>query len=187
MPPALEISGQKFGQLTVVKRIGSNNQGSSTWECLCDCGKICIAVGKSLRYGTTTDCGHLPTHCRRGHEFNEENSHIIKNGKQKGKVHCRACKRANRDEQKLKVLTHYSNNNILCCAWEGCNITDIDMLTLDHTDNNGAEHRREIGIYGGTHMYAWTIANNFPNGFQTLCSNHQLKKEVAGYRAFRGY
>ena len=27
-------------------------------------------------------------------------------------------------------------------------------------------------------MYAWIIRNNFPEGFRTLCANHQLKKEI---------
>lgn len=186
MPKALEIAGQKFGQLTVIRREGSTKQGA-TWLCLCDCGKECIAIGKLLRYGTITDCGHLPTHCRRGHEFTPENSYRITSGPRKGQRHCRACKSVNRNAQKLSVLTHYSSNNILCCSWEGCNITDIDMLTLDHTEDSGAEHRREIKISGGTHMYGWIVTNGFPEGFQTLCGGHQFKKEIMKYREIRGY
>lgn len=30
--------GKRFHELTVLKKAGSNRQGSITWECLCDCG-----------------------------------------------------------------------------------------------------------------------------------------------------
>ncbi len=35
-----DLTGQKFGQMTVIRRSASNRQGSSTWECLCDCGAM---------------------------------------------------------------------------------------------------------------------------------------------------
>ncbi len=77
---------------------------------------------------------------------------------------------------KLEVLTHYGKEGRLECASLDCSITDIDMLTLDHVNNNGAAHRKEIG--NGKTMYNWVRKNGFPEGFQTLCANHQLKKEI---------
>ena len=36
----IDLTGQEFGYLTVVRRAGSAN-GSATWECKCHCGHIC--------------------------------------------------------------------------------------------------------------------------------------------------
>ena len=55
-----DITGIKFGQLQVLYRYYQNTpQGQARWVCLCDCGKISIPRGASLRNGTTTSCGCL--------------------------------------------------------------------------------------------------------------------------------
>lgn len=33
------LIGQRFGRLTVIKRVGSNQHGKAIWLCRCDCGK----------------------------------------------------------------------------------------------------------------------------------------------------
>jgi hypothetical protein len=65
----------------------------------------------------------------------------------------------------------------LGCCWEGCSIVDPDMLTLDHINNDGNVTRK--GSYkGGVSFYAKVKRDGFPEGFQTLCHNHQWKKEI---------
>jgi hypothetical protein len=76
---------------------------------------------------------------------------------------------------KEKVLTHYGHDGALECCWLSCTVRDIDMLTLDHIKNDGAIHRKEIGL---SSIYRWVKKHGFPEGFQTLCMNHQLKKEI---------
>ena len=71
---------------------------------------------------------------------------------------------------KLLVLSHYGG----CCAV--CGITDPNLLTIDHINNDGAEHKRKIG--GSSRLYRWLIHNNFPSGFQVLCWNHNWLKRV---------
>lgn len=51
------IIGQRFGKLTVVKHIGSNNKGNAIWECKCDCGNIIQAQGIYLRNSHVQSCG----------------------------------------------------------------------------------------------------------------------------------
>lgn len=75
---------------------------------------------------------------------------------------------------KEEVLTHYGHDGALECCWSSCTVRDIDMLTLDHVKDDGAEHRKSVR---GS-MYAWLKSQGFPEGFQTLCANHQLKKEI---------
>lgn len=37
--PAKDLTGQRFGYLTVVRRAGTNASKCATWVCRCDCGK----------------------------------------------------------------------------------------------------------------------------------------------------
>lgn len=89
--------------------------------------------------------------------------------------------RVNREKRqavRVEALTHYGNG-CLQCVWNGCEVIDPDMLTLDHTENNGAAERRESGkksIGGSTFSY-WLKTHGWPTGYQTLCWNHQWKKE----------
>lgn len=54
----IDLTGQKFGRLTVVKRI--ENKGKSTmWECLCTCGNVTNVSAGNLRKGHTQSCGCL--------------------------------------------------------------------------------------------------------------------------------
>ena len=81
-------------------------------------------------------------------------------------------------DEKLAALTHYGKEGFLQCCWSGCDVTDVDMLSLDHIENDGAEHRRESGNNGGHKMYRMLRQQGYPDGFQTLCMNHQTKKEL---------
>jgi hypothetical protein len=85
---------------------------------------------------------------------------------------------------KLDTLTHYGKAGLLLCCWEGCTCDDIDMLTLDHIENNGAEHRK-AGFPKGSQGFARLKNAGYPEGYQTLCWNHQWKKEIARLRQCR--
>ncbi len=58
MAKAIDLTGRRFGRLTVVER--SENRGKYVaWKCLCDCGNEKIATAYSLIRGTTLSCGCL--------------------------------------------------------------------------------------------------------------------------------
>lgn len=84
-----------------------------------------------------------------------------------------------RDKVKLDVLSHYSQGKLKC---NNCGIGDIDVLCLDHINNNGVDHRKQAGIVGGK-IYRWLIKNNYPKGFQVLCFNCNMKKSFNGVLA----
>lgn len=52
-----DLTGQRFGKLTVIKFVGRNKYGNSLWECRCDCGGIKTANASNLRDGCTKSCG----------------------------------------------------------------------------------------------------------------------------------
>ena len=76
-------------------------------------------------------------------------------------------------KRKLEVLQHYSNSNIPFCNI--CKIEDIDILTIDHIYNNGAEHRKKMK---GHDLYYELIKTDFPKGYQVLCRNCNYKKFI---------
>lgn len=53
-----DLSGQKFGRLTVVSR--AENKGTrASWVCKCECGNTTKATGTNLRAGIKKSCGCL--------------------------------------------------------------------------------------------------------------------------------
>lgn len=55
----IDLTGQKFGMLTVIRR-GTNTKGNKcTWICKCDCGreKKKAVAGYDLKTGKVTSCG----------------------------------------------------------------------------------------------------------------------------------
>ena len=58
MSRTLDISGQVFGRLTVLRFVEVVKR-SARWECLCLCGNKCIVPCANLRNGNTKSCGCL--------------------------------------------------------------------------------------------------------------------------------
>jgi len=81
--------------------------------------------------------------------------------------------RKKNEEIRLACLHHYSNGTMKCAE---CDVSDVDMLLLDHINDDGAEHRRNIGGTGS--LYAALMRLGFPPGIQVLCANHNHKKEI---------
>ena len=76
-----------------------------------------------------------------------------------------------------KVLEHYGNKCV-CCGE-----TRNHFLTIDHINNNGAKHRREISVNGdgkNVNINSWLVKNNYPDGFQILCWNCNCAKGFYG-------
>ena len=57
----IDLTRQKFGRLTVIKRVENSKNGHSRWLCKCECGnpKDVIVFGLSLKSGNTQSCGCL--------------------------------------------------------------------------------------------------------------------------------
>lgn len=54
-----DITGKKFGMLTVVERLPNSKDKRTRWKCICDCGNETIARGESLKNAHTRSCGCL--------------------------------------------------------------------------------------------------------------------------------
>lgn len=57
MGKMIDITGQKFGKLTVIENAGKRDGRRYYWKCKCECGNEIIVLGTSLRNGNTKSCG----------------------------------------------------------------------------------------------------------------------------------
>ncbi len=96
------------------------------------------------------------------------------------RVRANAWGAAAKQRLRLEVFARYSeDNNCVCCGFD-----DPRSLSIDHINDNGADHRRSIGLAGrgGYDFYRWLKQNGYPDGFQVLCSNCQFKKRAEKWR-----
>lgn len=59
MAVAIDLTGERFGRLRVIRRNGSSQHKKALWLCRCDCGTEVSVVSASLRSGLTESCGCL--------------------------------------------------------------------------------------------------------------------------------
>lgn len=53
----MDLTGHRYGKLTVVSMAGRMSSGITSWNCVCDCGKTCIRGRKTLRKYEHSSCG----------------------------------------------------------------------------------------------------------------------------------
>lgn len=54
-----DLTGMVFGRLAVLRLAGKDKSNSRFWECQCECGRLHITLGRSLRNGSCRSCGCL--------------------------------------------------------------------------------------------------------------------------------
>ena len=63
MSRLVDLTGKRFGRLTVVKRsedyVSKNGNHKTMWLCVCDCGNEIVTLGESLKKEQTKSCGCL--------------------------------------------------------------------------------------------------------------------------------
>lgn len=55
----IDLTGQKFGRLTVIRKAENPSEAHIKWLCECECGNFITTRGTSLRSGITKSCGCL--------------------------------------------------------------------------------------------------------------------------------
>lgn len=88
---------------------------------------------------------------------------------------CKKCHDIQGKDNHLKVrtqvLNHYGNKCVQCGE------TIQEFLTIDHINNDGAKHRKEMGG-SGSNMYHYARRFGFPDNLQLLCQNCNFAKGV---------
>lgn len=57
MGKLVDLTGQRFGRLSVVSREQNNKNNKAMWLCKCDCGNLKTILGSHLTSGNTQSCG----------------------------------------------------------------------------------------------------------------------------------
>lgn len=59
MAHVLDMSGHRYGRLTVLHREPNSRLGRARWHCRCDCGREATYDGANIRNGKSLSCGCL--------------------------------------------------------------------------------------------------------------------------------
>ena len=108
-----DITGQKFGLLTAIKRV--NKKGVGMWLCECECGNETIVTLGNLTSGGTKSCGCLSHKSKKGKgtgrkKINKKATNnpceICGNDKGANRWYCNAC------HSRISTGMPYDNVNI---------------------------------------------------------------------------
>lgn len=138
MPAAIDLSGQRFGRLSVLTRTANMN-GKATWLCSCDCGATAKVRGGDLRSGKQESCGclnrEITSVCSATHRCQPKRLHNI------WLLMKRRCQ-----NPRCQDWPNYGGRGIAVCAewqffepfraWALAN-GYCDDLTIDRCDNDG--------------------------------------------------
>ena len=142
MGKVLELKGQRFGRLTIIKRVENDKWKNAKWLCQCDCGNVKKINGYELKNGHTKSCGCLQK--ERASKARKTHGHKINRVVTKTYTAWQSMlKRC--DNPKNKNYKDYGGRGIKVCdrwlhSFENF-LSDIGKapngLTLDRKNNNG--------------------------------------------------
>jgi hypothetical protein len=132
---------------------------------------------KKLSSGVSTECKD----CSRKRAREDAAKNREKNNQKSKEYHYKYREKnlARMKEKNLKirnkVLHAYGGEQPYCNC---CHETIKQFLTVDHINNDGAEHRKSLskGKNKTSSLYRWLVKNNFPKDFQLLCWNCNTAK-----------
>jgi len=128
----IDLTGRKFGKLTVVDQApNKEGQRGNWWNCLCDCGNAKVASAKSLNAGDTQSCGCL-----------NKNDLI-------GKVYGRLTVKAEGVEKKGDKRTWVCE-----CSCGSTSIVTTSDLVTGHTRSCGCLQKERAKEANKTHGYS---------------------------------
>ena len=138
----IDLTGRRFGRLTVIRSEGKNKHGIYMWLCECDCGNTKVLSGSELRRGNVRSCGCLNRELAR--------ERLIKHGYSGTKIYAEWNKMIERckDNGSYNGLKYANRGIKVCDLW----LNDFEAFlehvsclphygepgySLDRIDNNG--------------------------------------------------
>lgn len=201
MGKMIDLTGQRFGRLTVIERaknyVSPNGRQAARWICLCDCGNKTTVVGGDLRTGRTRSCG-----C-----FEQESRYFSRNlvhggfGTKLYNVWCGMKKRCY--NSKNKFFKDYGGRGITVCdEWrddfakfrdwamangyrEGLSIDRIDNDKGYSPDNCRWTTREEQG--NNKRSNRTFLVNGEKRTLAQLCREYQKNRSTVEDRLNRGW
>lgn len=140
MGKIINLTGQKFGRLTVQSFAGQDHRNQALWNCVCECGNVVVVKSYFLRSGTTKSCGCFADECRAKANF--------KHGKRNTRLFNIWYKMIQRcTNPKEAAYKDYGHRGIYVCQewlnsfeafWDWAQKNGYrDDLSIDRIENNG--------------------------------------------------
>ena len=135
-----DLTGQRFGRLTVRKMAGRGNSKQILWECECECGGSTIAPTYHLNSGHTKSCG-----CYRKEKATETGAKFIKHGMKNTRMYAiwrtmkQRCQDADNSDyggRGIKVCDEWRDSFEAFRDWALAN-GYRDDLTIERNDTDG--------------------------------------------------
>lgn len=164
----IDLTGMKFGRLTVLFQVASSKSHGSRWKCRCDCGKEVAVKGENLRRGATKSCG-----CYR-REFTGEKSRI-----EDGLASKRSIYRIYIDSAKRRKLPfELSFEQFINLTQQNCHYcnAELENFHLNHGSISGFSYN---GIDRKDNTKGYTLENSLP-----CCTNCNKAKGTMSYDEF---
>ena len=79
-----------------------------------------------------------------------------------------------RHKLKIEIFEHYGNK-CNCCGE-----SIVEFLTIDHVNNDGAEHKRMLNTKDSDRVYKDIQRQGYPDDYQILCYNCNYAKGIHG-------
>lgn len=137
MGKPIDMTGQRYGRLSVIEMAGHNKHRQRLWRCVCDCGETTEVLGFLLRQEQTRSCG-----CLAREAIANVNKKHGKSGTQIFNVHSAMMDRCYM--QTNHAYKNYGGRGITVCGrWHDFENFYADMgdkpkgMTLERIDNHG--------------------------------------------------
>ena len=191
-----DLTGMKFGRLTVMKKMPNNGNNKVVWLCKCDCGNETVVIGSRLYTGKTKSCGCLTR------------EKTIERSTRHGYVHSklyntrlRMIRRCTNPKDKdysyyggrgIKVCSEWLDKEkgvVVFCEWAKANGYK-ESLTLDRIDVNGdysPNNCRWVTMtVQGNNRRARSNKTGFPGVFLLTSGHYQAVITINGKRTSLG-
>lgn len=139
-PRLKDMTGLRFGKLTVIEKAGNTKRGGAIWKCKCDCGNEKIVRGADLRSRHTQSCGciHSEGLATRNRKHGETGTrlHTIWSGMKQRCGDSNSINYPNYGGRGIAVCEEWRDNFEAFRDWALAN-GYRDDLTIDRIDNDG--------------------------------------------------
>jgi hypothetical protein len=179
--------GRPFGKLTAREPI----KGGKFWLCDCKCGGTTRASKWHLLKNRRLSCGCRTKDkadtivCRQCDQEKPRSEFYIR---QNGNLNTQECKQCFRKDVRqsckqrhnrlrLEALKRYGGDPPKCAC---CGEAYIEFLHIDHSKNDGANHRKKLK---SLNLYRWLAKHSYPQdlGLRVLCANCNMSIGCYGY------